>query len=212
MTNRGPTEFVVGEDGRVTLEPRRVRWQIVGAAPPAEPPQPPPEERERAELNLLLRDAGVLPEPVVSYSTTEDGTEQLHLDFPTASEHAEDAEYARLLCLSRIPLMGRRVPELDDDDSFDPAAEAALERFVHEELAIRALVARLAEQAAEMFHSRRPALRRARKRTPQPTEPTEPPVVAAAEPGLTELEKVGGAWRAVRPARLRGRARLRRRP
>lgn len=197
-------EFIVRDSGHVTYEPRRVGWQLVGAAQPPDPPQPPTDERERAVLNLMLQDGGLLGEPVVSYSTGADGERFLHLDWPTVVEHSEDAEYARVLTLARLPL-DRECPELARDAP-DPELEAEIERLVAEDREQRAFVRRLAEAGAETLAVRRRAERRTRrKETPQPPRPKGPdPEVFVGEEG-----KDGWRWARLAAGSQRRRARWR---
>lgn len=202
-------------DGTVRVE-RAARWQLVGARKPE-----PTAEETRDQFMLGLRDQGIGPDPIVSYS--DDG--EAHLSWPALA--AEDPELARLVALASVPL-DRACPELDETPPPDPGHEAEVERQANEDRRERRLVAAAVETLVAVFaregaRSRRME-RSARLRADQAGRPAEkgpPKRKRQNEKGQSGLsstrlfEGVGTAsgWKWVRAGsdrRHRARARWRR--
>jgi hypothetical protein len=174
---------------------RVAAWRLIGHVEPAPDP-----EALAWEIGLQMRDAGLLGEPVVSYSLSDDGDRRLHLDWPSVAEHAEDPEWGRLLALARLPL-DRSCPELDDTPRTTPEEEAAIERLAAEDRATRALVAKAGKLVASVFLARQAATRRTNRKSKR-----------QADPEIFEGTLTSGGWRWKRApgSGSRLRARLRR--
>ena len=152
-------------------------FRLVGAAE-----NEPDPETLRWQINLDLRDQGLLGEPVLSYAANDDGSRRTHLDWPTPVEFAEDAEYARLLTFARLPL-GREIPELDSQPKPDPEHEHEVERLAAADRADHAAVVEVGKAVALAVRRSR----RLKKAKPKPTP--KPPVIYDGE-----RERTGGDW------------------
>ena len=169
-----------------------VRWQLAGAVEPE-----PTADEIRDEFLLGLRDAGLAPEPVLSFGS--DGETDPRLDWPDLGAHAVDPDHARLVALASLPL-GRSCPELDATPAPDPEAEAELERVVAEDRRDRALVA---AAAVKTLNAKEAARRRLSRSPRKKVKPPKPSVVFDGE-----RERTGGDWHWTRlvPGRRRARA------
>lgn len=190
-------------DGLPRVE-RAVRWRLIGAVERDLTP-----EELRDEFMFELRDAGVGPEPILSFSTADDGAQTPHLDWPDLGTHVLDPEYARLLTLASLPLF-RSCPELDDGPEPDLEAIAAAEHEIAEDRERQSLIVRLIAELAPEVALKGRRERRARKRARVPErEPTKGP--PKPSPSIFEGERTASGWRWSRPrSRLQLRARWRR--
>jgi hypothetical protein len=186
---------------------RIVRWQLVGAAEPE-----PTAEEARTEFLLGLRDAGIGPEPVLSYSNGDDGEPVTHLDWPDLATHVLDPEYARLLALASLPIF-RECPELDGTPPTDRETEVEIERLVHEGRERSKLIKTLVAEIAPELAGKQRRERRARKRARGP-EPERQPTKGPPKPSRTiftcERDEHGWHWTRFVPRPRRTRARIRR--
>src|SRR5206468_4174243 len=119
------SRFVVkpGASGGPPRVERLVRWELIGHVEPELT-----AEEIGDEFMLGLRDAGIGPEPIVTWAVDDDGDRELRLAWPDLGTHLLDAEFARLVAFASIPL-GREIPELDNQPEPDPQHEAGVERL-----------------------------------------------------------------------------------
>lgn len=206
--------FVVkpGAPGSPPRIERAVRWRLLGYAE-----SEPTAEEMYDDLMFDLRDKGVGPEPILSYSTDDKGERVMRIEWPDLGTHALDPEYARLLALASLPLF-REVPELDSQPERDPALEAEIERVVAEDRARLALVTKLGMAIGEAIAWHRRVERRV-SRGKKRMSPRESGALRgsstpsqAPPPEILVGERTASGWRWTRRSgsRLRLRGRLRR--